>query len=340
MSFPERYRPVVAFRAAPLVALLEQEARRADDHRFAARNFLLDERLPDHREARYSDFASDEVTTRAQWQLAHQEYLDANVFIGPSESNPYPPLVVGPSEPRSAETFRTEDGYVGTELSPDDELVRIEPLDFVRMAFARPDDEVLFDEVTAQLRSGKTLVGDTRNRTDRVLREWPRDLRPCFAAPTAEFEGRLDWSDASWPDRMRDALGLLLDPDEWGGPIDVVLYRYRVAELPQASGGGFALLGPCVLDGQLSNAFCPAPHAAGFAGRAVSFGTESDRPVREIVHAPISLVAAHLASVGTITEPIQVPLAPARRAHLGWLRGLDGADQFADSTDADLITAI
>jgi hypothetical protein len=330
----------MAFAAAsPLHDLLSRESAGPDDRRFSARNFLLDERVAESREERYLEYMSDlQPIDRTEWIAAHQDYLEDHVFVSPTETRPSPPVIVGPSETLCAETFHG-DGYLGVELASSDYLIRLEALASLQSAFSTtPDDLPFFERLVDEVRAGNGVPPDVRTRADSVLRRWRRDLRPSFAAPATDVQDALDTGGEGWADALRNAMGLHhYDPDQWGGAINVVLFRYRVSELPQVASGGRALVAPCVLDGRLCDAFCPSPTSLGVLGHAVSLD-ERSRPVREIVHAPMQLLAAHIARVGTIGTPPKKSLASSRAAHFEWLRQQSGCESFGNMTDGDLVS--
>lgn len=331
----------MAFRNSPLRAFLEFEASEPDDGRFVARNFLLDERVPNYREDHYLESFTDLPSLqRCEWLATHADYLDEFIFVSPSESQPHPPPVIGQaSGSRCAETFQQRPGYLGMELTLSDELLRIEPLVSLQGAFsATEDDRDAFADYVETLRAGNVPGPTVRDHVDAVMRSWTRDLRPWFAAPRTDVEEHLASSNPSWADDLRDALGLLhYDPDDWTMPIDIVVYRYSVAELPRIASGGIAVAAPSVLDGRPSYAFCPSPTTEGEKGRAVSLAPPLDAPVREVIHAPFQLRAAHIWRIGRIVTTPSVPLASCRRSHLEWLRGLAASMHYAGETDADLL---
>jgi hypothetical protein len=329
----------VAFATSNLARFLESEAARPDEDRFAARNFLLDERASDGRSSSYeAALLSRSVVDRPTWVAAHQDYLEDRVFVQSVEARPPVALQISDGDPCVAETFVGTPGYVGTNPGRDDYFVHLENLAFLQAAFSRSvEDREALDELLTTVGKGDAPTSDVRSRVDEVLLSWRRDLRPCFATPFADVQDIVEDQTPAWANRFRDAAGLHhYDPVVWGIDIEVVLFRYHLSEVPSRSSGGAALVAPCVLDGRISNAFCPSPVTEGVAGRAVSLDPPTT-PIREFVHAPIQLLAAHIFRTGAITSRPAVPLQTSRKEHLQWLRSRPNQASYAASTDSDLI---
>jgi hypothetical protein len=170
------------------------------------------------------------------------------------------------------------------------------------------------------------------------LGRWARraQIRPTFAAFYADLEIVLESGDG-WEDRLRDAVGLIdFDPGRRGDPIDVLIFRYPIKEVPRLrslEARRRPLAAPAVLDGRFSVAFCPSPR--GFAcGHVVDLSGGASDPRREVVHPTLHWEPRHLWRMGSIRTPAnhgQLPMA--RALHVIALRELSGRADYAVATD-------
>lgn len=166
------------------------------------------------------------------------------------------------------------------------------------------------------------------------------DHRPVFAAFYEDFlEALRDPADTTWPDHLRDRLGLY-HLNQWSSPFPrrVFLFRYAVREIPRRQGDADRrpIAVPAVLDHRLAEAFCPAPRELP-QGQLVNLkANASEQPAREVLHLFMPLEPKHLFRIGTVTTPVPDYLDPARRDHLLWLRLLSGREDYATATDSDL----
>jgi hypothetical protein len=174
-----------------------------------------------------------------------------------------------------------------------------------------------------------------------VLRAWNEacDLRPAFVTFHAEHEDLLGKTPAEdvpgWANILRDRLGLYHVRSS-GEPEPILVFRYRVGDVPELRGIGERrpLAVPTVLDGSLSEAFCPAP-AAESSGRVLDLSAADREPASEVLHPYRHLEAREIFRVGEVTEGVPEDLAKARRAHL--LRLRESYPEYASPVDADLL---
>lgn len=311
--------------------------------RFIPRNFLIDERLDPARIAQYASvFPAGEPASFEAWNNAHNVYLGQHVFKKPPPGHNVR-VVATSDESACPNTFRcalSARAYEGTDL--DTHFVRMIPVN--DLAWLSGDNE------DAIFRLGQQCLrdrGDTRaaEALDLVLDEaftggGKCDHRPVFAAFYEDFIDELsDPDDTTWPNRLRDRLGLY-HLNQWSRPFPrrVFLFRYSVRELPARQGEPerrpIAL--PTVLDHRLAEAFCPAPRELGL-GQVVNLVENANtEPAREVLHLFMPLESKHLFRVGLVTAAVPDDLGPARRDHLFWLRMLSNRDDYASTTDADL----
>lgn len=326
-------------------AFLERISTDAGPYRMAARNFLLDEgvlgaRCNSYRVAGAANAHADRKT----WRGRHEQYLEQRVYRkGPGTG--IPKELEQADEDLCPETFRFIDS--GSPFLYSDQslhLIRTEELAFVARLSGMPEDRLrrLARDVVEH---GTTAAGFAD--LDSALRAWTRQiqLRPTFAAfwedLSALFGNTPDQDAEGWADRLRDRLGLAhYDPKARRGPIDILVFRYEVGSLARISELGEdvrALVPPTVLDGNLSEVFCPSPPGAG-TGHTLDLGGAFDSLRREVLHPASAFGARHLWRIGTIQVPVDLAsLADLRSLHLLWLREQTGVADYAADTDGDLL---
>jgi hypothetical protein len=179
-----------------------------------------------------------------------------------------------------------------------------------------------------------------------ILEEWDRvlDLSPVWATFWEDVKrifGNSPTDDIpDWPDKLRDWAGLYhLDPAGRVGEVPLFVFRYAVGELPRLKGERERrpLAVPTVLDGRLSEAFCPSPKGQP-TGHVVGLGADDDALRREVLHPALPFRAKNLFRAGIVRRPVPVDLTAARRKHLDNLRYTISEDYFtyAEETDRDL----
>jgi len=310
-------------------------------HRFSARNFLLDEGIAPERVDSYAELGCmGDHGTIDPWLRLHEAYLKDKVFRLPPGSG-LPTSVDRSDEISCPETFRFIDP-ASPFLSTDSKvhLIRVERLDFI----ARRSD-VDIDRVKAL---AEAVAGPLEPKPIRelnlILKAWAQkiEVRPVFAAFLEDVRDLFEKDSEDWADALRDALGLAhLNPK--GGAergLDVLVFRYPVSDVPGFTGSDRRLrplVPPTVLDGDFSPAFCPAPHG-GLTGHTIDLSAKAKNPRREILHPSVSFQAKQLWKVGTLRRPVNPEDLPtARVLHLWMVRRLGRRDDYARGTDGDLL---
>ena len=319
---------------------LGEDTARAEK-RFIARNFLLDEGVGADRASSYLEQgAKDGYVSEKDWGTGHAAYLADEVNLVPGGDLP---RRLDPGDDVCPETFRRlpHDSPFLRAL-PNLPLIRMERVDSIARIAQLPREEV-----SAALKSylERGEQDDVIHLGD-ILEQWNAhaELRPTYAGFLDDFRDLLGGEEEpppDWPDRLRDALGLLHhDPRTSGGPIEIVVIRYPVSEVPAFRGAGpdaHPLVPPCVLDGRFSAAFCPSPRN-GLTGHVADLSANVVEPRREIVHPTVRLRTNHVWRIGTITKPVENDFLPeARGLHLDLLRNHAARPDYALGTDADLL---
>jgi hypothetical protein len=316
----------------------------ANDDRFVARNFLLDEGVPTERAAAYrSAGASTDHSTDNDWQRKHNAYLYDAV------NKPRPPHVMLDSDDADhcAETFRFF-GADGPFLCTDRDqlLIRVVTLDFVMRSSAEPLDTLRNLAAKVVLANAESLPTDSAgSELDAILEEWVlrSDGRPIFAGFWVDVRDAFadhPMRDApGWEDDLRDRLGLAHYDPAVLGAIPILVLRYRVGDVARVKGADRStrlLVPPTVLDGRHSRAFCPSPRP-GDAGHTLDLSTRPELTCREVLHPPVEFRARHVFRVGTVTRPTPVDLSMARAFHLVHLQERASRPDYALDTDRDIL---
>lgn len=324
--------------------------KRAGDSRntrFIPRNFLIEERIDATRASAYatafpSALAADPAEAFEQWNEVHNIYVLERIFVRPPAGHDH--HSVDTNNPTTCpETFRSSLAlafFQGTDL--DTHFIRLMPVsDIAWLAREREDRILALGEQFLQDPSPRNPARDELAYIfDEAFLGPNCDHRPVFAAFYEDFlEDLDDPTDPSWPNRVRDRLGLF-HLNQWTRPFPrpVFLFRYSARELPRRRGEvdrrPIAL--PAVLDHRLSEAFCPAPRELN-RGQLLNLQENStSEPAREIVHLFMPFEPKHLFRVGMITSPAPEYLGSARRDHLLWLRLRSDRDDYGAETDGDL----
>lgn len=330
------------------LGLLEYLAKEdtLDDDRFPARNWLLECEIPNNRVIKYlaSPPSSSAVGVDPKQALNdlttfHKAYLNAEIHIG-ARTNPF-------SSTTCPDTFRVGHHIKEYRCPNDDEfLVRLEQLDFLaeRAQLDPPLDDVygLLERVAEANQGGTALSDDDHNDCAELLGAWQRnsDNRPFYATFWGHAAGALFRSNTTWPDELRNRLGLVhYNPDAYpdhAKPIRVALFRYRIARVPESDRP--LLVRPTVLDGSINNAlYTNAPRSG--VGWAVDLTAGHTDLWREVVHPAITFEVGDVWAVGEISDPLSTPVAEARDRHSRWLIAAGPGSQFAQlcgAIDCDL----
>jgi hypothetical protein len=311
--------------------------------RFIPRNFLIEERIYSARAAQYAAaLPPGGVASFGDWNAAHNSYLSSRIFIAPPASHDYHRVAI--DDPGACpDTFRSPlalTAFQGTDLDTD--FVRMVAVSDIAWLSGRNADQIfaLGEQVVRDPARSTTEADDLAIILEEAFFGPKCDHRPVFAAFYEDFLNEFrDPADTTWPNRIRDRLGLY-HFNQWGSPFPrrVFLFRYPVREIPIRQGDPdrrpIAL--PAVLDHRLAESFCPAPQALP-QGQLVNLEANShSQPAREVLHLFMPLEPRHIFRVGTVTSPVPDYLGPARRDHLIWLRLLSDREDYAAATDVDL----
>ncbi len=321
------------------------------EHTFSARNMVLDEGIVDVRDSSYRDAGCPvDHDSVGSWQQSHHRYLDQQLWV--KFATLTGSALLDPGDPDATpETFRhldTSSPFLRSGLEV--ELVRLETVRFVAERAGVGSSGEL------QAIAGRALGGDSDaiRQLDHWLEEWALriDARPVYAGFWSEVADLFDEEDPGrdnpeWADLVRDRLGLLHRvPAAAGESLHVLLFRYPVQDVPRLAGESRErrpLVPPTVLDGELSEAFCPAPRGA-VTGHVVHLRgnvdqAENGRPrLRcEVLHPRFAFRSQHLFRAGSIRGDIDRSiLAEARSLHLDACRSLAGRPDYGLGSDGDL----
>ncbi|HEX8648344.1 MAG TPA: hypothetical protein VF715_15735 [Thermoleophilaceae bacterium] len=300
-----------------------------------ARNAVLDERVTAARAADYAaSGAAEDHRDSAAWRDAHNRYLTRHVALPWANSLP-------PMSPRhDAEVAATFRPGAGDDAGPSNDLLLLRMVRFPRSV----DVPVNYSGFAAALRRVAGAPSPVRADIDTVnagLHLWDSGrastLAPRWAGLWMEarelFGDDPGQDDPQWANRLRSRLGLSHRPVPV--PVEVVLFRYYVRDLPSAawSGNRRLVTAPSLLDGWLYPYFCPAPPELD-TGRAVNLEALGDAPNREYLHAPIQHTAANVFRVGTIDADPPAELSDARRVHLDRVRAVSRRSDYGRGTDS------
>jgi len=323
--------------------LVRSAASTEGGHWPIARNFLLDERISPARAECYRDHgAISDHGSVEEWERSHGTYLRKKISVRGDDFDP-PESIDAEDLDICPDTFRFpvfSSSLVGA-LSSD--LIRVQKVSSFRdRSKKRPEDVVKLAE---------DALANDRNASQRLdkLLQWfvqKRDRRPVFAGvweDLSDLFGETPMQDLSgWADNLRDRLGLYTYDPKQSDAINILVFRYPVEIVPRLSGvdGKMRpLTVPCVLDGDLSQAFCPAPRESDTGYTMDLAGARScDRLTREVLHPAMRLRTKHLFRVGTITRPVDPEAIREQRGlHLTCLREHLGRPEYGKHTDEDLL---
>jgi hypothetical protein len=308
---------------------------------FPARNFLNDEGVQEERCRSYE--ASGSVAYHADcktWRQVHDKYLKERVQVSRNDAGALHPL-----DPDDLdvfpETFRFIDGnspFLRTDMNM--MLVRVEELDFIsdKSGVSKEEIKALAKRVIASRSSHSA----SHQALDDILEQWSTadrvDARPVFSGFWADVEDLFVPTERDdWADQMRNRLGLLhLNPAKRLGPISVIVFRYRVRDIPKLPGtprNTAPLVPPTVLDSALSSAFCPAP-PGNLNGQTLDLACSGSEPCGEVLHPVIQFKAEDIWRIGEIqTSVTDDTIRNAREWHMLCLRDITGRPEYARDTD-------
>lgn len=292
-----------------------------------AHNFLLEERFTDQRLNSYDSHAGISTAPAGmnEWFVRHRLYVDDCIW---TENDP----------PETFTAFNSGNFLSSIQEGKDQWIIRLEdarwPCSFVPESIEELENLV----VTYHTDSDEDEKAKARGQLQEILNVWNdnRDRRPSYAAFWGEVKDLFEpVIDPNWPDKLRDRLGLIhLDPSQNGtiqDSLPVMLMRYSVEEVLEVAArdkpaGSFAL--PTVLDGELSEAFCPSPPPL-IEGRVVDISGRGDNynPICEVLHYRVPYLAEHIFKFGWLKQP-PGSLESARSLHLEWLRQKSGRNDF------------
>jgi hypothetical protein len=272
------------------------------------------------------------------WQNRHEHYLDQRVRLKQPLSGP--PRTLNLARLAACpETFRFSEGFTFAAVKTDLDLLRIVSARPVAKAARVAEGEFLVRarEVLASGDRGsiawRDLVGYLGFWSSRL------DIRPVYATFWQDQRDLFESDRPDWADILRDRLGLLHLAPVFGVEIPVLVFRYPVSEVPRHAQlrEGRPLAAPTVLDGELCEAFCPAPKGE-TCGRVVDLSAPFEEPSREIVHPFFPYRVEHLFRVGIVRRPLPSSLREARKAHLLAVQTLCSRPDYGMGTDGDLFT--
>ncbi|HEX3128870.1 MAG TPA: hypothetical protein VH394_16175 [Thermoanaerobaculia bacterium] len=311
------------------------------DRCFLGRNFLLDEAVPEPRADSYvAEGAAARHADLNTWTDRHQDYLKRRVR--PEQPPVGPPGTLNPARPEVCpETFRFPEAFSFAAAKTDLYLLRVVNARKLAQDLVETEGDILgwAREVLAS--------GDRESAAGHALAaalgRWSSqlDLRPVYATfwedqrDLFEFEkDRPDWADA-----LRDRLGLLHLSPRLRGEIPVLVFRYPVSEVPRHAEvrDGRPLAAPTVLDGELCEAFCPAPRGQ-TCGRVVDLSAPFEEPSREVVHPFFPYRIEHLFRLGAVRRPVPSSLRESRKTHLMAVQTLCSRPDYGMGTDGDLLS--
>lgn len=307
------------------------------DGGLVARNFLLDEGVQPERVRSYG---APVAPAFEQWKAHHEAYLTRAVYPTPPDEGRPKAFDLDDAD-LCPQTFRlpARSPYLhsGAKLH----LLRLVELNFLQSVLKLPPSQL---QQQAQAALGQPESAPAYRHFDRLLERWQKalKLRPVYAAYWEDmadlFGDAPDQDQPDWADQMRDRLGLAhLDPDA-RGPIDVLVFRYAVEELPPLRQwqNSAPLLPPTVLDGGFSAAFCPAP-ASCATGHVVHLAGDDRLLRREVLHPAMNYHAKHLWRIGRVRKSFRLDDLPdARAIHLASIRKHCACPDYAKTTDGDL----
>lgn len=299
--------------------------------RARAENFRFEERVSQTRQISYETKHGPVSSNYEDWLESHKDYLEDSIYKAVPETF------------SSVNSTASLPSAVTSELGEDQELIRIESLDYaLRETKVRSltDLENIL-AVYQGLRSDLSLTpGDAKAALQEVCRSFnqnPYAVRPRFAAFSQELKEDINALD--WPIRLRDRLGLAhLPPTNAFGPHPVVLMRYSVKEVVKRArtlSAEHSLVVPTVLDSEPYEIFHPAPQEQNF-GRTLNLaGYEAedaqDHLASEVLHLRIDYNPNHIWKVGMITryaDTSPARLETLRSDHLACLQLLSNRDDF------------
>lgn len=299
----------------------------------------MDEGVGDARKQSYAKAEVTQAHTNFEtWnQLHFQPYLRDQVYLDKRTAS-FAAVIDPADKDTCPETFRMSDAFSRFGMVDDRlELLRVEQAQTIASRAGVTESALL--ELVGKHEAG-TLTADEADKLVAILEEWEKNswIKPVWAAFYQDHADCLETA-SDWAEQLRDRLGLYhLDPiRKPTKELPVLVFKYPVSALPQVRGqrGVKPLAVPTVLDGELSEAFCPAP-----VGQPCGFvvNLAGDVPVlREVLHPPISYKLEYLYRSGWVRRPVPADLSAARGYHLTWICTEKGPEDYARATDSDLL---
>lgn len=308
------------------------------EHRYPARNLLLDENVEDWRARSYADCLASAVNPVWPTDLLpynfplHKKYVVDRLWKGHSGILP---KEIELAEWSCPETFqRIPEGSPFLDANLDLRLVRVESIEGMAPRIG-VEPRHLTDIATAAL-GGAASAGRTLDLYFEALADKSK-VRPEFA--TFLLDVFVVFSEPDWADRLRDTLGLIHYNPAAGTEIPVMVFSYPIRDLPHLQGRPAfrPLVPPVVLESNWNAAFCPSP-AGGSTGHTIDLSGTVPVPRREVVHPTMQYQVAHLYRVGSVRRPVEKEtLEIARSLHLTEIRKMYGRPDYASSTDSDIV---
>jgi hypothetical protein len=289
---------------------------------FSARNMHLETRLAPDRCAEYLDYIREPHDQDA-WKIRHRAFhLERIAMVGVPARRVL--------AKRDRDSWPSPFRWMAQPLKLGDE----EYLVHVASAYSLSADSI---GVTPEAVLAAARANDRELLDDILDNWWRRGSRSVFAAlsdDVAHLVVAAETGTSGWADALSHRLGLA-HYDPLSAPIDVVLLRYRVNDVPRVEGlrEQRPIVAPTALDSSLNPAFCPFP-APDCEGRVVDLAGNLE-PVREVIHPRPLLTAQNVVACGQITRSVP-DLVFARWVHIEWIRERVRSPDFASETDSDL----
>ncbi len=309
------------------------------EHRFPARNLLLDENIEFWRAESYAEYLAS--VRNPVWPAdalthnypPHRKYVVDRLWKGHSGTLP---KEIDLAEWSCPETFRRiPAGSPFLDANLDLRLVRVESVEAMAARIGI-DPKDLLGVATDALR-GVAGAGRTLDLYFEVLADKSK-VRPEFATFLADILPV--FSELDWVDRLRDTLGLIHFNPTAGSEIPVLVFSYPLRDLPflQGQPAFRPLVPPVTLESNWNPAFCPSP-PGGRTGHTIDLSARTPVPRRrEVVRPTMQYRANHVYRVDSIRRPVEKDtLEVARSLHLTEIRKMCFRSDYASGTDSDIV---
>ncbi len=307
------------------------------EHKFPARNLLLDDNIAAPRARAYADCFQS--IPDPFWPVdalpynfpPHKKYVTDRLWKNHSGVLP---TILEPSDFTCPETFMNipaTSPFLDANL--DLRLVRVEGASGMAARVGVDSGELM--RLAGAASSGDAAAADAMDLYFEALAE-KSAVRPEFATFLADVLPV--FSEPDWEDRLRDTLGLIHHDPAPGNEIPILVFSYPLKDLPYVQGHPATrpLVPPIVLESGWNSAFCPSP-AGGRSGHTIDLAGATTAPRREVLHPTIQYHARHIYRVGNIRRPVEKGnLEIARSLHLTEIRKMYGRPDYAQATDSDI----